>query len=210
MPSIRAKNPNFTANAKEIVKAIELSAETVGAGLHYNRTLFDALTAKLVGECVDEIVRTRKHWSDLFVRRGVPVLWPTKEQIKPFQAFCGKGVDVVLSGTEKVKSIKSAEDNMKSHLRFFCILTDCGVDRIHFLVLKELTQWESLNWWKGAVEKMVEAKFPTLLQQPVWKGELKKVSSGTQSDMLHELKKFCVGKVKQFAPPLPCQQTHRQ
>jgi hypothetical protein len=137
-------------------------------------------------------------------------MWPTQEQIKPFLAFRGKGEDAVLSGIERVKNIKTAEDNMKSHLRFFCILTDCGVDRIHFLALEELTQKESPNWWKKAIEKMVEAKFPKLLQQPVWKKELKKVSSGTQSDMLHEFKKFCIGKVKQFAPSSPCQQTHRQ
>jgi hypothetical protein len=199
MPSIRSKNPKFSANAKEIAKAVELSAETVGAGLHDNRTPLGALTAKLVGECVDEITRTRKHWSDLFAQRGAPVMWPTQEQIKPFLAFRGKGEDAVLAGIEKVKNIKNAEDNMKSHLRFFCILSGCGVDRIHFLALEELTQKESPHWWKKAIEKMVEVKFPKLLEQPVWKTELKKVSSGTQSDMLHELKKFCVGKVKQFA-----------
>lgn len=54
-------------------------------------------------------------------------------------------------------------------------------------------------WWKGAIEKMVEAKFPMLLQNPIWERELKAVSRKTKADMLKELEDYSENKVKQFA-----------
>lgn len=202
MPSIRSKNPKFTANAKEIAAAIELSSETVGARLHDNRTLLGALTAKLIGECVDEIIKTRRQWERIFRPEGWSVIWPTHEQIKPFLKFKGKNIDAadgVLQEMGKVHLIKTNEDKLNASLRFFCMLNGCGIDRIHFLALNELTKYESKKWWKEAIEPMVEAKFPALLKEPLWNRELVKISNGTEKDMLHELKKYCAGKVSQFA-----------
>ena len=51
MPSVRAKNPDFTADAEAIAEAIELSAETVGDKLTDNRVRLGALCARLVAEC---------------------------------------------------------------------------------------------------------------------------------------------------------------
>jgi hypothetical protein len=42
-------------------------------------------------------------------------------------------------------------------------------------------------------------RFPTLLQQPLWRKELRAVSSGTEADMRKESKDYCRDKVKQFA-----------
>ena len=88
---------------------------------------------------------------------------------------------------------------MESYVRSFCLLAECGVDRLPFLLLKDLTREEAGRWWKGAIEKMIEGKFPALLQQPGWPDELRAVSSGTEADMRKELKDYCRDKVKQFA-----------
>jgi hypothetical protein len=88
---------------------------------------------------------------------------------------------------------------MEKHLRFFCLLAECGVKRLDFLLLKDLTRDEAGQWWKNAIEKMIERRFPALVRQPVWRNELKKVSSGTNAGMRKELKDYCRDKVKQFA-----------
>ena len=76
---------------------------------------------------------------------------------------------------------------------------ECGVERLHFLLLKDLTREEAGRWWKNAIEKMIEERFPVLLGLPVWRDELRAVSSGTEADMRKELKDYCREKVKQFA-----------
>ena len=95
---------------------------------------------------------------------------------------------------------KIGHQTMESRLRTFCILYGCGFDRVHFLALPDLTPGTASVWWKAAIEKMVEARFPSLLQHPAWENELKGVSTGTKADMRKELKDYCIGKVKQFAP----------
>jgi len=73
------------------------------------------------------------------------------------------------------------------------------MQRLDSLVLGELTRQTADEWWKGAIEKMVEARFPALLQEPLWLKELAAVSRGTKADMRKELKDYCRDKVKQFA-----------
>jgi hypothetical protein len=58
-----------------------------------------------------------------------------------------------------------------------------------------LTREEARRWWKNAIEK----RFPMLLRLPMWRDELRAVSSGTDADMRKELKDYCREKVKQFA-----------
>ena len=77
---------------------------------------------------------------------------------------------------------------------------NCGQKRLDFLLLPELTKATAQQWWKKGVEKMVVSRFPELLKHLLWEKELKAVSRGTKADMLKELKDYCVGKVKQFAP----------
>ncbi len=76
------------------------------------------------------------------------------------------------------------------HVRFFCMQAGCGEEQLHFLLLPELNERTASRWWKGAIEEMLERRFPQLLKQPVWARELKKVSSGTEADMRKELKKI--------------------
>ena len=197
MPSVRAKNPKFTADAKAIADAIDLSAATVGDRLKDNRRRLGALCARLVGECVHEIARARTLWADEFIPYGRSVVWPTTEDIEP---FLGTSRDGLIAGIKASHQNDEDSETMESHLRFFCLLADCGVERLHFLTLPELTAETASKWWKGAIEKMVEARFPILFGQPSWENELKAVSRGTKADMRKELKDYCVGKVKQFAP----------
>jgi hypothetical protein len=195
MPSIRTTNPKFSADSKAIGEAIELSAETVGAKLYDNRVRLGGLCAQLVGECVDEIMRSRCQWSSPFTRYKFPVQWPTQEQMQP---FLGKKPNELIS-VEKAPH-KIGHETMESRLLFFCLLAGCGAERLHFLTLPELTTETATIWWKGAIERMVEARFPSLLEHPAWKKELKAVSSGTKADMRKELKDYCIAKVKQFVP----------
>lgn len=194
MPSIRTTNPDYSADAKAIAEAIELSAETVGDKLHDNRTRLGALCAQLVAECVDEIRRSRSLWSQPFTRRNFPIEWPTTEQIKP---FIGKTSNQVIEGSNVLH--RKGKETIESRLEFFCVLAGCGVERLHFLTLPELTRQTDSIWWKGAIEQMVVARFPALLGNPAWEKELRAVSSGTKADMRKELKDYCVEKVKQFA-----------
>jgi hypothetical protein len=89
-------------------------------------------------------------------------------------------------------------DDTNRLLRFFCMVSGCGSERLHFLLLPKLTSQTTRKWWKGAIENMLEAKYSALLQSPVWFRELKKASTGTKADMLKELKDYSANKVKQF------------
>lgn len=202
MPSVRARNPKFTADAAAIAEAVDLSASTVGDKLSDNRKRIGALCARLVGECVHEITRSRNLWMRLYTPYKRTVVWPTDAQIKP---LLGKEADDIIGNI-------SAKDGptIETHLEFFCLMKDCGSERLHFLLLPELAVETATDWWKGAIEGMVEAKFPALLQEPGWAKELKAVSRGTEADMRKELKDYCVGKVKQFAPrPARNRSAHR-
>jgi hypothetical protein len=184
----------FLGDSVNVAHAIELSANTVGAKITDNRTQIGSLCAQLVGECVQEIQRARYLWSNLFIPYGKPVVWPTLKEIEPYLGMAK--VDDVMADVKREPSRQPR--GMKEHLRFFCLLEGCGANRLHFLILKDLTKAEALNWWKGAIEKMVEQKFPDLMQHPNWIRELKRVSSGTVADMRKELKDYCRDKVKQF------------
>jgi hypothetical protein len=184
----------FLGNSVAIAQAVELSADTVGAKMSDNRTRLGALCAGLVGECVQEIKRARALWAHYFTPYDDPILWPTRKQIEPFRE---KSFDELIAGIEPFTQGK--ERSVEGYVRFFCMQADCGVERLDFLLLSELTRETAAKWWKGAIEKMVEARFPALLQQPLWLKELKAVSSGTEADMRKELKDYCRDKVRQFA-----------
>jgi hypothetical protein len=208
MPSLRAppkqirsrKRANikwvdpFLGDSVNIAQGIELSADTVGAKMSDNRTRLGSLCARLVGECVQEIKRARALWAHYFTPYDRPVPWPTRKQIEPFRR---KSLDELIAGIEPFTA--DEEKSILWYVRAFCMQGDCGVQRLDSLVLPELTRKTADNWWKVAIEKMVEARFPALLQQPLWRKELTAVSSGTEADMRKELKDYCRDKVKQFA-----------
>lgn len=185
----------FLGNAPAISEAIELSTDTVGAKISDNRGRLGGLCAHLVGECVHEIKRARALWAHFFRPYGREVIWPTKAQIEPFR---GKTFDELIASIQQAPPAEPNEQ-MKNHVRSFCLLAECGVERLHFLLLKDLTREEARRWWKNAIEKMIEERFPALLGQPSWLAELRAVSSGTNADMRKELKDYCREKVKQFA-----------
>jgi hypothetical protein len=191
----------FLGDSPDISQAIELSAQTIGAKVTDNRTRLGALCARLVGECVHEIKRARGLWTRLYTPYGRSVAWPTQQDIQP---FLGKNLNEVIASIRQPRRDGQNEDEIERHVRFFCLLSDCGSERLHFLLLPELTSKTAPTWWKSAIEKMVEARFPALLQQPCWEKELKAASRGTKADKRKELKDYCVGKVKQFASPSPC------
>lgn len=194
MPSLRARNVKFTADAAAIADQIELSAETVGDRLTDNRKRIGALCAGLVAECVDEILRARHLWAGMFARRNHEVVWPSPQQIAP---YLNLSLDELLA--EKEGKARDAQSGI-ANLTFFSLCRGGGVQRLPFLCLPELTPASARQWWKQAIEGMVEARFPSLLEQPAWEKELKAVSSGTRADMLKELKDYSRDKVRQFAP----------
>lgn len=185
----------FLGNSPKISEAIELSADTVGAKISDNRGQLGGMCAHLVGECVQEIKRARALWAHFFTPYGQEVRWPTREQIEPFR---DKTHDELIAGIKQPRPTEPNE-KMQSYVRSFCLLGECGVERLHFLLLNDLTREEAGRWWKNAIEKMIERRFPALLQQRIWVDELKAVSSGTSADMRKELKDYCRDKVKQFA-----------
>jgi hypothetical protein len=184
----------YLGDSVNISQAIELSADAVGAKMSANRTRLGALCARLVGECVQEMKRARSLWMIYFTPYGRPVPWPTHKQIEPFRR---KSFDELIAGIEPLPA--DEERSIAWHVRAFCLQSDCGVRRLNSLILPALTRETAEKWWKVAIEKMVEARFPGLLQQPSWHNELRAVSSGTQADMRKELKDYCRDKVKQFA-----------
>lgn len=159
-----------------------------------NRTRLGALCAGLVGECVQEIKRARALWAHHFTPYDRPILWPKRKQIESFR---GQNINELIARIEPFTQGK--ERSVEGYVRFFCMESDCGVERHDSLLLPELTRETAAKWWKGAIEKMVEARFPALLLQPLWLKELSTVSSGTEADMRKELKDYCRDKVKQFA-----------
>lgn len=192
MPSVRTANPKFTADAKVIADMIELSALTVGDKLTDNRKRVGALCARLIAECVDEVVLARRHWANFFIPYKKEPAWPTQEQISPL---------VNLTRDELLAFCVKEQNNGGGQLLLclFCLQADCGTERLHFLCLPELTKKTATTWWKLAIERMVESRFPSLLKHPGWEKELKAVSTGTRADMLKELKDYSREKVKQFA-----------
>jgi hypothetical protein len=147
-----------------------------------------------VGEFVHEIKRARWLWSVYFTPYGKSVIWPTKRQIQP---FADQTHDQLIAGIMREPNSKTR--SIESYIRMFCLQGDCGVERLNFLLLPELTREQANVWWKNAIERMVEAKFDALLQDPEWARELRAASSGTKADMLKELKDYSRDKVKRFA-----------
>src|SRR6266478_9527454 len=185
----------FLGDSVNIAQAIELSADTVGGKMSDNRTRLGALCARLVGECVQEVKRARALWMMYLKPYDRPAPWPTRKQIEPFRR---KNLDELVAGIEPFRGGKE-EKSVSWYVRAFCLQGECGAERLDSLILPELTRETAEVWWKVAIEKMVEARFPGLLQQPLWCKELKAVSSGTESDMRKELRDYCRDKVKQFA-----------
>jgi hypothetical protein len=177
----------FLGNSVAIAEAVELSADTIGGKLSDNRTPLGARCAGLVGECVQDIKRARTLWAQ-------NIVWPTQRQVAPFRK---KNIDDLIAGIRPFTQRKRRD--IEDYLRFFCMEADCGVERLDALLLPELTRETAAKWWKGAIEKMVDARFPAILQQPLWLKELTAVSRGTEADMRKELKDYCRDKVKQFA-----------
>ncbi len=141
-----------------------------------------------------EIKRARRYWALYFTPYGQTPVWPTRKQIDQFR------VETIEDYTATIGSDLPREKiTLGEHVRFFCMQAGCGEERLHFLLLLELNEQTASTWWKGAIEEMVERRFPQLLRQPAWVRELKKVSSGTDADMRKELKDYCRDKVKQFA-----------
>jgi hypothetical protein len=139
-------------------------------------------------------------WAEGEEPRPDPVVWPTPRQIKP---FVGKSLREALALRAPffggLRKQAPAQSHLESKLFVFTCLPGCGSDRLHFLCLPDLTAATAKTWWKQAIEPMIVAKFPELLERPAWLKELKAASSGTKSDMLKALKDYCRGKVKQFA-----------
>jgi hypothetical protein len=142
----------FVSESAEIAEAIELSANTIGAKISDNRVRLGGLCARLVGECVHEIRRARELWSAFFTPYKKPVIWPVEREIQP---FLGKTVDELISGIRPPSRDRTR--TTADYLRSFCLLADCGWERLHFLLLAELTRESARFWWKNAIEKMVEA-----------------------------------------------------
>src|SRR5690242_19277504 len=72
-------------------------------------------------------------------------MWPTREQIEP---FLGKSHDELIAGIETPIRDEDPSKSMERHLRFFCLLADCGVDRLHFLtVLASIIRTGKLGHW---------------------------------------------------------------
>ena len=157
----------FLGDSVEIAQAIELSADTVGAKISDNRTRLGALCAQLVGECVQEIKRSRYLWTVYFTPYKIAVIWPTRAQIKP---FIGKSLDELLAMVPMPSRPRRASDDPDRHVRFFSMQSECGSERLHFLLLPELTVKTARTWWKDAIEQMVEARFSSLLQTRVGRG----------------------------------------
>lgn len=59
MPSLRARDPQFTCDAEAITAAVQLAAKHHAPGLHDNRTRIGALCHQLVAEWVDLIAAVR-------------------------------------------------------------------------------------------------------------------------------------------------------
>ena len=203
MPSVRSRNPEFTADAERISKAVQLSSNCLTQNLTEARGRLGSLAGALVADSVEEVHYARRVWKMNFEPYGEPVRWPEQDDVNP---FLGKSSHQIIADLQvTIKSgRKFINDDWQVKLRAFCRNpTRAGSGRLHFLLLPELTSQTASIWWKEALEKMIEAKFDSLRGFPIWDELGAATDNGTDRARLWTLKKYCVGKVGHSAGPPP-------
>ena len=181
MPSLRAKNKKFTADAEAIAKAIHLSEKHPAPNVWDNKTRVGALCHILVVKVLEDIHFWRQHYE-----------WEKEslERLKVFHETAERYRDVTLD--EKLES------GLHPHLF------------MHVMACAKLPDWknDAGAWWKGRVLLLVKEEFERLAKNPnrnfaLW-SELKRGGErDTEKDMRRYMEKMCKNKFDQIVKDCP-------
>ncbi len=179
MPSVRARNPGFTADAETIVKAIYLGSEHPAADVSDNRGRAGAHSHLLVANILDGIHTLRRQ----FERK--------KESLALLQSF-----------HETADEYRGVE--LEDYLR-----NTYHIDNLlPLLACAALPPWEenAKAWWKGRVREMVHNEFDEIARNPgrnpaLWEelGKGGESPNSTLKDRRRYLEKLCRNKFLQVS-----------
>lgn len=181
MPSLRARNPGFTADAAVIAKAIHLGEKHPAPDITDNRSRAGAHSHLLVAKVLEAI-----H----FARREYEWKKETLERLQKFSEAADHYRDVTL------------EDYLRSN--YYPDKFD------HLMACAALPPWEenAMAWWAGRVRPMIRAEFAALARDPgrhpvLWEelGKGGETRNSTENDRRRYLEKLCLNKFSQFARP---------
>jgi hypothetical protein len=178
MPSLRGRNPKFTADAARIVDAIHLAEKHPSPDVWDNKSRVGALCHLLVASLIEKIHDARREYT-----------WETEsvERLKQFPETADQYRGV------------SVDDALKSrlHPKLF----------EHVVACARLPDWsqDAQAWWKGRVLALVKEEFQEMARNPMrnpalWE-ELKRggeVKSNTEKDMRRYMEKICKNKFDQI------------
>jgi hypothetical protein len=179
MPSLRARNPKYTADAAAIAKAIRLAAKHPAGNISDNRGRAGAHAHVLVANILDRI-----HW----LRQQYAWKEETLNTLKSFHESAEEYRDVALD--EYLRGTMH-----ETHLR-------------PMLACAALPPWEvnAEAWWHDRVLPMIKAEFSKIARHPdrnpaLWQelGKAGETKRSTVKDRLRTLEKLCRNKFLQFA-----------
>ena len=177
MPSLRARDPRFTADADAIISAIHLAEKHPSPDIWDNKSRVGAMCHLIVAGIVERIHYARQQY-----QHEVKTLAMLKEFHETAEKYRGVSVE------EKLR------DGL--HPKLF----------EHVMASTALPEWgkNPTAWWKGRVLPLVKEAFQDLSKNPVqnptlWE-ELKRGGEGyTENDMRRYMEKICKNKFDQIA-----------
>jgi len=181
MPSLRALNPKFNADAEEIAKAIHLSEEHPAPDILDNRTRAGAECHRLVVSILEHIFSERRSY-----KWEKESLGRLKEFHETAELYRGVTLERVLRS--------------QMHPDVYEQLMACA----------NLPEWKEnrMAWWKGRVLPMVKEEFKRLQKDhnrnpSLWAALKEGGERNTENDMRRYLEKTCHNKFKQIAKNTP-------
>ena len=181
MPSLRGRNPDYTADAEAIVKAIHLAENHPAPDIWDNRMRVGALCHPIVASILDDIFSQRREYQ-----------WE-KDGLARMKEF-----------------YETAEEYRDMTLEQYLQRWRHPTRYAHLIACAALPDWKDnpAAWWKGRVLPMVKEEFQRLAddhtRNPALWSELKRGGErDTTKDMRRYMEKICRNKFNQFAQPSP-------
>lgn len=177
MPSLRAKNPKYTADAEEIGKSIHLAAKHPAGTMTEDKERIGEMCGYLVANILDSIMYWRRHYE-----REKENLEHLKNFAETAATYNGMGVEELLRRS----------------------LYPTNFENVMACASLPEFQDDPEAWWKLRVKPMVREEFERLKRTPshnagLWAELCKLTDNGTEGAKWKALSDNCRNKVKQFA-----------
>jgi hypothetical protein len=177
MPSLRARNPKYTADAEAIVKSIHLAAKHPAGTMTEDKERIGEMCGYLVANILDSITSWRRHWEQ------------EKESLKHLMNF---------HETAETYRGMTVEESLRGSLY--------PTTFEHAMACARLPEFrdDPKAWWKLRVKPMVREEFERLKKAPsrnaaLWAELSKLTDNGTEGAKWKALSDNCRNKVNQFA-----------